>query len=230
MKIAGLQNLSLVDFPGHLASVIFVQGCNFKCGYCQNPDLIPLEASKISSEKDIIDIISVRTDMIEGIVISGGEPSIYKDLSDIIRQIKDMGFLVKLDTNGSNPSQLEDLLRKWLLDYIAMDIKTALSKYSLITDQKNIAKVIAESVGLTILSTAHYEFRTTCVPGLVDEKDFKEIGAMVKGAKKYYLQQFRPTITYDKTFQNVKPYGKKDLQKFKSILEEFVETVEIRGV
>ncbi|MFC1643731.1 anaerobic ribonucleoside-triphosphate reductase activating protein [Candidatus Omnitrophota bacterium] len=230
MIIAGLQNLSLVDYPGHLASVVFVQGCNFRCGYCYNPDLVTLDKHFDFSEEDIFDSITRRKEMIEGVVITGGEPTIYKDLPDFVRRLKNEGFKVKLDTNGSNPAQLEYMLRASLLDYIALDIKTSLPKYTIVTDQKGIEEAVSESIRLTMLSTVPYEFRTTCVPGIVGEEDFRLIAKVTRGAKKYCLQQFRPASTYDKSFQTVQAYSKEDIQNFRSILEGFTEVVEVRGV
>lgn len=230
MIIAGLQNLSLVDFPGCLVATVFVQGCNFHCGYCHNPELI--EAGKRSdlTEQDVISYITRRKDIIEGVCITGGEPALHKDLPDFIKRIKDLGFKVKLDTNGSDPGQLEHLLRERLLDYIALDIKTALSKYGLVTARKGIEKTITESICLTLLAVLPYEFRTTCVPGIVDEDDFRSIRDLVQGSKKYCLQQFRPSITYDKSFKEVKPYNREELHKFRDILKGSVREVEIRGI
>ena len=230
MIIAGLQKLSLVDFPGYLAATVFVKGCNFCCGYCQNPDLVTTDKHSDLSEKDIFDYVSHRKNMIEAVVITGGEPTIYKDLPDFAKRVKDIGLKFKLDTNGANPAQLEDMLRARLLDYIALDIKTSFPKYHLVTDQEGAAKAVTESIYLTMLSTVPYEFRTTCAPGVVDAEDFRLIGETVKGAKKYCLQQFRPYVTYDKSFQEVKPYQKEDIRQFRKILEDFVETVEIRGM
>ena len=230
MIIAGLQNLSLVDFPGCLASVIFVQGCNFYCGYCYNSDLITIEKQFDFPEKDAFDYFSSRKNMIEGVVISGGEPTIYKDLPDFISRIKNIGLKVKLDTNGSNPEQVEELLNARLLDYIAVDIKTSLQKYSLVTSQQDIEESISKSIRLTMLSKVPYEFRTTCVPKIVEEEDFHLMRQLVKGAKKYCLQQFKPALTYDKSFQKIKPYEKKELERFQGVLKDFVEEVEIRGI
>jgi len=230
MIVAGLQNLSLVDFPGHLAAVVFVQGCNFRCGYCHNPDLVTCGKKFNFSKEKLFELILQRNKMIEGVVITGGEPAVHSDLSDFIRRIKSTGLKVKIDTNGSNPEQLEDLLRARLVDYIAIDIKTSFPKYSLVTDQKNIEKKISRSIRIAMLSMVPYEFRTTCVPGVVDEEDFRLIGDAVKGAKKYCLQQFRPVNTYDKSFQEVNPYDIEKLQRFRDIVSEFVEEVEIRGV
>ncbi|MEA3489827.1 MAG: anaerobic ribonucleoside-triphosphate reductase activating protein [Candidatus Omnitrophota bacterium] len=230
MIIAGLQKLSLVDYPGYLASTIFVQGCNFRCGYCQNPELITLEKHFGFSEKNIFDFITRRKEMIEGVVITGGEPTIYEDLPDLVSRIKEKGFKVKLDTNGANPVLIEKLFRAKLLDYIAMDIKTSFSKYHLVTDLEDVEKAISESICFTMLSTVPYEFRLTCVPGIIDEEDFKAVGEAIKGAKKCCLQQFRPHVTYNEDFQKVRPYNKEDIRGFQGILENYVESVEIRGI
>jgi len=230
MIIAGLQKLSLVDFPGHLASTIFVQGCNFKCGYCFNAELIDFGKGRDLSEDQVLGSFDDWKKIIEGVVITGGEPTVYRDLPGFIKRVRNTGLKIKLDTNGSNPAQIERLLRDRLLDYVAMDIKTSLLKYPSLTDQKNIEQAVFESAQLIMLSTVPYEFRTTCVPTMTDEEDLRLIGKMVRGAKKYCLQQFRPQRTYDEKFQDVGVYTKEDLQRFKNILEEYVEEVELRGV
>jgi pyruvate formate lyase activating enzyme len=164
------------------------------------------------------------------VVITGGEPTVYKDLPDFARRVKNEGLKVKLDTNGTNPAQLEEVFRARLLDYLAIDIKTAFSKYRLVTDQDNAAGLVLSSIRLAMLSTVPYEFRVTCVPGIVEEKDLPEIGESIKGAKRCCLQQFRPNVTYDKSFQDVKPYSMEQMRKFGKILEAFAVNVEIRGI
>ena len=230
MKIAGLQNLSLVDYPGKLAAAVFLQGCNFKCGYCQNPDLITFETEFSTTEEDVVEYITRRKDMLEGIVISGGEPTIHKDLPDLIIRIKELGMSIKLDTNGSNPDMLEELLCADLLNYVAIDIKTSLSKYGQLTDVKNIEELVLRSIYFTMLARLPYEFRITCVPGVVDEEDIRNIAKVVKGAAKVCLQQFSPMVTYDGSFKDIKPYERRVIQGFQKILEEAVDVVEIRGL
>ncbi|MFH1412241.1 MAG: anaerobic ribonucleoside-triphosphate reductase activating protein [Candidatus Omnitrophota bacterium] len=229
MRIAGLQKLSLVDYPHHLAAVVFLQGCNFRCGYCHNPDLIPPEGPPGPSEKEIIEFAARRGNMIEGIVITGGEPTIHADLQEFIIRIKETKLKLKLDTNGSDPEKMLGLLRKGLIDYLAIDIKTSFPKYPLFVREKDLLNKVEKSICLALLTTVPYEFRTTCVPGVVDEEDFVLIGEMVQGAEKYCLQQFRSEKTYEENFQKVKPYSVKELNKFKSILERYVKKVEIRG-
>jgi len=230
MVIAGLQNLSLVDFPGHLAAVVFTQGCNFKCGYCHNPDLITFDKRPGLSQEEVLNRILRHNKIIEGVVVTGGEPGIHADLPELMKRLKSTGLKVKLDTNGSNPSQLEQLLREQLLDYIAIDIKTSFSKYSLVTDQKDIETLVKKSIHITMSSEVPYEFRTTCVPGIIDGDDLREIGEEVKGAKKYTLQQFRALKTYDKTFLKVTPYDKETLYHFRDIIAEFVKETDLRGL
>lgn len=230
MQIAGIQKLSLVDYPRHLAAVIFLQGCNFRCGYCQNPDLIPPEGTSSFSEEEIIKFISKRKGMIEGVVVTGGEPTIHNDLENLIVKIKETGLKVKLDTNGSDPEKILSFIRRGLIDYIAIDIKTTFPKYSFVSKEKKIQEKVEKSIRLALLSTIPYEFRTTCVPGIVDQKDIEFIAETVKGAKKYCLQQFRPNVTYEEEFKKVKPYSTEEIENFRKILEKKVETVEVRGV
>ncbi len=230
MKVAGLQNLSLVDYPGHLAAAIFLQGCNFRCPYCHNPALISPDKKFECTELNILDYITQRKDLLEGVVISGGEPTLHKDLPEFAAKIKGLGLKVKIDTNGTNPGLLEQMLRDRLIDYIALDIKTSLDKYSLVAGGEDVGKVVHKSILLTMLTTVPYEFRTTCVPGIVAEEDFHKIGEVVRGAKKYCLQQFRPSVTLDPAYHDIKPYTKTELEKFLAILEEYVADVEIRGL
>lgn len=230
MNLAGFQKLSMVDYPAHLASVVFLQGCNFRCPYCYNLELIEPNQRFSCQEEDLFEFLSNQKTMIEGVVVTGGEPFLQKGLADFIKRIKEKGFKVKVDTNGSNPQELRALLDKDLLDYVAIDVKTSFPKYHLLGADKSTEKKVRESVSLIMRQKTLYEFRTTCVPGIVDEQDFFIIGEAVRGAPKHCLQQFRPQETYDANFQKVKPYTKEDIQKFKRILENFVKTVEVRGL
>ena len=230
MRIAGLQKLSLVDYPGHLAAVLFLQGCNFSCGYCHNPDIVTLQKDFGCDAEGTLLEISRLKERIEGVVVTGGEPSINPELLDLIGRIKKMDLLVKLDTNGSNPAMLTELYRLRLVDYVALDIKTSPSKYGLVTDIAGITGAVAESVMLIKLSTIPSEFRTTCVPGIVGGEEILEIGELVRGGRKYCLQQFSPAVTLDPAFKDKKLYTKSELEHFRDILKPFVGTVEIRGL
>jgi len=183
------------------------------------------------SQRELFEYLNSRKNMIEGICITGGEPTLWPDLVDFAKQIKNTGMKLKLDTNGSNPEMIKDLLGKGLLDYIAMDIKTSFEKYHLFKVPKNTEEFLAQSIQEIISSKIPYEFRTTCVPGVVTEEDIYSIAEVIKGAKKHYLQQFRPhENVLDGNFLQLKPYSKDKLNKFKSILEDFVEKVTIRGI
>ncbi|KJJ85821.1 anaerobic ribonucleoside-triphosphate reductase activating protein [Candidatus Omnitrophus magneticus] len=170
--------------------------------------------------------------MIDAVVISGGEPLIHSDLKDFLVKIKKNGFKIKLDTNGSFPDELVMLSREGLLDYVAMDIKTSLDKYSLVDigDSKNTVSKVSKSINILLSGSLPYEFRTTCLPGIVNDADFIKIGEIVKGALKYSLQQFRPYITLDEKFKEVKPYQREDFYHFESILKKYVENVQIVGI
>ena len=231
MKIAGLQKMSMVDYPGYICATVFTQGCNFRCGFCHNSALMTIDPDFGFSQKEFFEYINHRKSLIEGVCITGGEPTVWPDLPDFARQIKETGLKLKLDTNGSNPQMIHDLLQEELLDYIAMDVKTSLAKYYLFKVPENTEEVLAQSIQKIISSKIPYEFRTTCVPGIVTEEDMYLIAKTIKGAKKHCLQQFRPHENMiDEKFSQIKPYDQNKLNNFKSILEGFVESVIIRGI
>jgi pyruvate formate lyase activating enzyme len=230
MIVAGLQKLSLVDFPGKLASVIFLQGCNFRCGYCQNPELIPREGVSGVSVEEVLGYLSCRKNNIEGVVVTGGEPTVHDDLALLLEKIAAIGLEIKLDTNGSDPKILGGLISSGLLSYIAVDIKTSFSKYNLVSSNDNISDAVMESVRICMDSGVPYEFRTTCVPGVLEKTDIIKIGEAVKGARRYCLQQFRPKITFDEAFTNVKPFSPDTVRSFAEDLSGYVEKVDVRGL
>lgn len=225
MFIKGIQKTSLIDYPNKICSVIFLSGCDFRCPYCQNPDLInsPDKLQDIN-EKEFLEFIASRKGLIDGVCITGGEPTIHEDLPKLIKNIKKMGFLVKLDTNGNNPKVIEKLIGKKLIDFIAMDIKAPLNKY------KNVARVnvnvkrIKRSIDIIMSSNIDYEFRTTVLPVLHTKGDILEIAKMIKGAKKYYLQQFRPLITLDPVFKYYSTFSKEELKDMAKECSIFVPT------
>lgn len=223
--------MTMIDYPGTISATVFLIGCNFKCGFCQNPELIDPEKIKNQpkiSQKQFFWFLDSEQGLIDGICITGGEPTINPDLIDFIKKIKAKGFLVKLDTNGSNPKVLEELIKEKLIDFIAMDIKTSLDKYEQAINTKIDLEKIKQSVDLIKNSGVDYEFRTTVVPELVNEEDIKKIGEWLKGAKKFVLQQFRNQKVLDKEFEKIKPYSEETLKKFKKNLEKHIEKVELR--
>lgn len=190
MIIQGLQKLTLLDYPEKMACTVFTPGCNFKCPFCHNASLVRGDGDSIS-EQEFFKFLNTRKNILEGVCITGGEPTLQPDLPEFIRKIKDMGFLVKLDTNGYRPDVLKALVKDGLLDYVAMDIKNSKSKYALTAgiDEFNIEKII-ESVDFLINGDLDFEFRTTVVKEFHDEKDILDIAEWIRGAKKYYLQKF----------------------------------------
>jgi pyruvate formate lyase activating enzyme len=233
MLIGGLQKSTLVDYPGKVAATIFTLGCNFHCGWCQNPELVDLRKIKKQpkiSEKEFFIFLESRKGLLDGICLTGGEPLIQPDLIDFVKKIKQDGFLVKLDTNGSQPEKLEKLFQKNLLDFVAMDIKSSPAKYSQAIGRPVNLEDIKKSIELTRTSGIDYEFRTTVVPTIIDRKEIKKIGQWLKGAKKFALQQFRTEKTLDKSWQKIRPYSDEKLKEMFKIAQSYFEKVELRGI
>ncbi len=212
MLIAGFEKLSLIDYPGNICSVIFTGGCNFRCPFCHNPELVVRTKQPLEEEKILYEL-KKRKKFIDGVCISGGEPTLHKNLKCLIKKIKALGLKVKLDTNGTNPPILKELLDEGLVDYVAMDVKTSPEKYETATGVNVNMKKIEQSIKIIIESGVEHEFRTTMIPGIVDMKDVAEITSSIKGAKKYALQQFNPVKTLDEKFQKVKPYDKEVIEE-----------------
>jgi len=229
VKIKGWLETSLIDWDGKIASVIFLPGCNFLCPFCHNyglvrdPDQLP--TIPFSSIKKFLLAHKV---WIDGVCITGGEPTIHADLWDLIKGIRDLGFGVKLDTNGTNPVMLKELLGKGVLDYVAMDIKTSFEKYGMVGGGQYIREV-DESITTLMSSGIEYEFRTTVVPTIVDEdgEDVATIARRIKGARLYVLQQFNPAHT-PPPFSEMKPYPEERLADMAQVAAKYVQT-KIRG-
>jgi pyruvate formate lyase activating enzyme len=229
MKIGGLQRVSLIDYPGLISAVIFLQGCNFKCPYCHNPELVdPSLFRTCISENDVLHFLGTRIGKLDAVSITGGEPAIQDKLHTFIKQIKKMGFAVKLDTNGSRPHIIETLISEKLLDYIAMDIKAPLEKYKDIVKAHVNPDSIKESIGLILNAKVPCEFRTTIVESQLEENDILQIGELIAGANRYILQKFIPTKTLDSRFLKEKSYSDEKLQEIKSHLEKQINSVTIR--
>lgn len=189
MKIAGFQKSSFVDYPGIISAVVFTPGCNMKCGYCHNKHILGFDAPKVEI-LEVMNYLSKRKGMIKGVVVTGGEPTLQPDLIDFISAIKKMGYLIKLDTNGTLPEKLKTLFEQGLLDYVAMDLKAPLSKYSVIAGCPINAEAIKESVDIIKVSGICHEFRTTFCPELTKE-DILQISRELACQSGYYLQQYR---------------------------------------
>ena len=250
MIIGGLQKFSLLDYPGHISAIVFTQGCNFRCHFCYNPMLVwpQSEADKFKniissdntgekiekvyplfSEDDLFNFLKKRQKKLDAIVITGGEPTIHKNLPEFIKKIKKLGFNIKLDTNGTNPEMLKNLIDEKLIDYIAMDVKGSLEKYAIITKVQPNIDDIKKSIKIIMQSGLPYEFRTTAVPELVDIKDIKKIGKLIKGAQKWYLQNFKSNIDLvNDRFEKYKSYSLKEMKEMRKIGENYVDFCEVR--
>ena len=255
MIIGGLQKFTLIDYPGKVAAVVFLAGCNFRCPFCHNPELV--EAQLIASlpqisEKEFFKFLKSRQSDLDGISFTGGEPTLNLELPDFIKKIKKLGFLVKVDTNGSNPEMVKKLTAEKLVDYWAMDIKTAPEKYNLAvgaernTESKGVRSEIKkaqnfvslqenleESIKLITNSGVDYEWRTTMAPTIVDKNDILEIikwlnkidSDALKNASRYALNQFRPGKTLDPDFEKLKPYSDDELEKATDLLKPYCRKV-----
>ena len=225
--IRGIQKASFIDWPDKVCTVIFLERCNFRCPFCQNPELIrnPEELQEIPID-ELLAFLEDRKGWIDGVCITGGEPTIHSKLPELVDKIKQLGFGVKLDTNGSNPEMLERLIPK--LDYIAMDIKGPLERYQEITRSQIDPALIRKSVELIRNSGKPYEFRTTVLPKLHSKEDLLKIAEWLRGSERYVLQQFRPEKTLDPAFQQEKSFTKEELMAFKKMLEPYFKFVEVR--
>ena len=229
--IAGLQKTTLIDYPGKVAATVFLAGCNFRCPWCYSPELVIPEKIKEGqkiTESEFREFLDSKKGLLQGIVVCGGEPTINNDLPDFLRKIKEKGFLIKLDTNGSNPDMLSELISKKLIDYVAMDIKAPKEKYYLATGEKADIKKIEESVLILKNGRVDYEFRTTVCPLFLDKKDILEIAKWLSGAKRYYLQNFRAEKNIDPKLKGVRPYDDKYLLEIKKEISPFFEFCAIR--
>ncbi|MFA5871516.1 MAG: anaerobic ribonucleoside-triphosphate reductase activating protein [Parcubacteria group bacterium] len=232
MIIGGLQKLTLIDYPGHIAATVFTVGCNFRCPFCHNPELVSSKFKVQSSkfmEDDFFKLLSERQGKLEGVCITGGEPTLQQDLIEFIRKIKALGYKVKLDTNGARPDVLRKLYSEKLLDFVAMDIKNSLINYGKTTNSEVDVERIKLSVDLVRNSGVDYEFRTTVVPGLHSEKAFLKIAKWLKGSKKYVLQVFEDKGKILDPSLKKKTKGKKmDIDKIAKNIKGYFGKIEVR--
>ncbi len=229
MKIGGLQKVSLIDYPDAICAVVFLQGCNFQCSYCHNPELVdPKLFGPCLEEKKTLEFLATRVGKLDAVTITGGEPTIQKDLLSFIMKIKKLGFAVKLDSNGTQPKVIKELIDAKLLDFIAMDIKAPLEKYRSIVKVPVDSNLIEESIRLILKSKIPHEFRTTVVKSQLAAKDILAIAQLISGAKRYALQKFAPTKTLNKKFLKEKSYPDDELEKIKKRLEKEIPFVILR--
>lgn len=229
MKICGLNKTTLLDYPGIVAATIFLGGCNFCCPFCHNGDLV-LHSGEIPeySEEEIFTFLKKRKNVLEGVCITGGEPTLYEELPDFIKKIKDLGYKVKLDTNGSNPEMVKRLLDGKQIDYVAMDIKAPVYKYDEVCGASVDMEKIQQSVELIKTGEISYEFRTTVVREFHTKEDILEIGKWLNGAEYYYLQSYQDTENNIR--QGFSAMEKEELFTLQKELQKYVKKVKVRGV
>ena len=229
MKICGFQKTTLLDFPGHVAATVFLGSCNFRCPFCHNSGLLGNDAEALFAPEEILSVLSKRSGILEGVCITGGEPTLSSGLEDFIRDIRSLGLAVKLDTNGYRPDVLKQLCSQNLIDYVAMDIKSSPENYAMVAGIQNLdIGRIDESISYLKSGFVPYEFRTTVVKGLHADEDFTSIGRWLKGAAKYYLQN------YVESEQVLSPgfgsYSAEELLSFADFVRPYVSCVQLRGV
>lgn len=230
MEIHGFQKTTLLDYPEHIAATIFLGGCNFRCPFCHNASLVLSPSVQPTiPEEEVFKTLRKRIGIIEGVCITGGEPTLYPDLITFIHKIKELGFLVKLDTNGNNPHIIKELTENGCLDYIAMDIKNSREKYGLSCgiDHFDVSRV-CESVSYLLSNPVDYEFRTTVVKEHHTHQDMRQIGEWIQGAKAYYLQAYKDSEDIIQT--GLGSPTKQELSEYKDILSSYVQNVSIRGM
>ena len=223
MIIGGLQKTSLIDYPGHISAVLFTVGCNMRCPFCHNTSLIQPEAGMLMMNPDkILEFLEKRKKYLDAVVITGGEPTVHVDLPDLVAKIKKMGYKVKLDTNGTHPKMLQQLLDKELLDYVAIDLKAELEfeKYNKVSGavlSNEMFDNIHESISIILNSKVDHEFRTTAIKGIHGRKDFNSIIGKIEGAKRFIIQRFNPETTHDPAWGSYKPFEDEELKEFLNI-------------
>ena len=236
MLIKGFQKSTLLDYPGKIACTVFLFGCNFRCPYCHNPELVDstlVTNTKIYTEEEIFQFLREHNKFLEGVCITGGEPMLNKDLPEFIRKIKRIGhYGVKLDTNGTNPEMLELLWKEKLADYVAMDFKAPLEKYKEAVNAEVNIEALKKSVSI-IKMFPNYEFRITAVPKLTTKQDILKIAWFLKENNAndlFTIQQFEPKKCLDKSFEKEKHYSEEELKDFQKMLKDYFKKVELRGL
>ena len=229
MKICGFNKTTLLDYPGRVACTIFLGGCNFRCPFCQNGALVVEPGSQPEySQEEILAFLKKRKGILDGVCVSGGEPTLSDGLPDFLHEIKNLGYDVKLDTNGSRPSVVKNLASDGLIDKVAMDIKACPSNYHVLTDVNVDLDAIRETAGWLLNGDLDYEFRTTVVRELHSEKDFQEISQWLSGAKSYYLQAYRDSDGV--LMPGFSACSEEEMKNYRDILSQTIPVVEIRGM
>lgn len=230
MLISGLQKLTLLDYPGRVACTVFTGGCNFRCPFCHNASLvIPERMAHDSSEETVLAFLKKRQGILDGVAVTGGEPLLHKDIDEFLKKVKDLGYQIKLDTNGSFPDRLIELCKAGLVDRVAMDIKNSPELYEKTVGAKVNMADIERSKDFLLSGTVDYEFRTTTVKGLHTAESIKEAAKWISGAKEYYLQQFKDSGDI-LAMGGLGAFNEKEMERLREAAAEFVPAAELRGV
>jgi len=224
VKFSGLLKTSLIDYPNKISSVLYTPGCNLRCPFCHNWRIVVNPKPPFLQANTALKVLENRKKYIDAVVITGGEPTLHKDLPIFLFRLKEKGFQIKLDTNGFFPKVLQECLP--FVDYVAMDVKTTLKKYSLLGAKETSGLI--RTIDMLKKGKVAYEFRTTIVPGLVTNEDLPQMGQLLSDAKKIILQQFIPDDTLDKKYKKIEPYSVKEIKNFKKILKKYVKNVSLR--
>jgi pyruvate formate lyase activating enzyme len=230
MRLGGIQKTSLIDYPEKVSAIVWTVGCNFRCPFCYNKEVVIGNVELIPEQK-VFSYLKKRKSMLEGLVLTGGEPLLQDDIENFCEKVKKLDYLVKIDTNGTFPERLQKLIHDGLVDYIAMDVKAPLGKYEKITNVKVDVEKIKRSIKIIRSSSVDYEFRTTFVPGFLEIQDIIEIAELLKGAKRFYLQQFKPiSPMLLRDLEKVEPYKKDYLFETLEKIKPYFEICDIRGL
>ena len=223
--------MTLLDFPGHVACTVFLGGCDLRCPFCHNYELATGKVPPVMEEEELFAFLSKRKGLLDGVAVTGGEPCLHRDLPELLARILELGFAVKLDTNGTHPDMLREILERGLADYVAMDIKNSPGKYAFtagMAAEPDFVSAVRESVRILMESGTDYEFRTTVVDELHEVQDFEEIGRWIRGAKRYFLQCFtdRDTVPYG----GLSAPSKAKMEACADIAKRYIADVQIRGM
>ena len=231
MNISGIQKLTLLDYPGKVACTLFTAGCNFRCPFCHNAGLVlpdRLEEASIT-EDEVMSFLKKRAGMLDGVAITGGEPLLHTDMPEFLEKIKNLGYKIKLDTNGSNPKLLKEIVNAGLVDRVAMDIKNAPSEYDKTAGCSVDMEKIEESKDFLLTGTCDYEFRTTVVKGIHTKESLIAAAKWISGAKEYYLQQFKDSGNLINP-EELTAFDENEMHVLADAVREYVPTAEVRGV
>jgi len=231
MNIKGFQGLSLIEYPGKLSAILFTGGCDFRCPWCHNPDLIsPNGELPTLPREHALELLKRRKGFIDAVCITGGEPMLQRELPQFCEELRGLGLLIKVDTNGHHPKILAEILERRLADYVAMDIKAPPDSYNRAAGKLVDLSKLEQSIKLLLDWDGDYEFRTSVIPGLIGAQQIEQIALGIRGAKRYVLQQFRPKVTLDPAMHDLEPLPIEEVRRFAGIARNYIGEVLLRGL